>query len=67
MPFAKTVPTKVFDEASGLWINGPDVLLTKNSFSHAIENNSNTQVWMSDGTFIMVGQDLATIEAFLNS
>jgi len=67
MPYAKTVPTKLFNESTGLWENGPDVLLTKNSFSHAVEQGTNTQVWMSDGTFIMVGQDLSTIETFLNS
>lgn len=70
MPFAKKVQTLIYDEGSSAWINGSQVVITKNSIAAAVEPASaidKTSVMLNDGSTLRVNQTLQQIEDFLNS
>lgn len=68
MPNSKTVPTLLWNDQTEIWEPGPNVLISKNSFSRAQDpGDGTTQVWTADGGSIRVSQTLAQIETFLNS
>ena len=64
MAFAVTVSTLIRKDAQ--WVEGPEVLLTKNSFSHAQVVEGMSCVQMNDGATIFVNQTVQQMEDFLN-
>lgn len=68
MAYAKKIQT-LTNDGNG-WVNGPDVVVTKNSIAAAVEPDSavgKTAVRLNDGTSIRVNQTIDQILAFLNS
>lgn len=68
MAFAVSVVSRVWNENTLTWSDGPEVLLTKNSFSRAQDGgDGTTQVWTSDGQSFRAKQTIVQMETFLNS
>ena len=68
MPFAVSIVSRQWNEGTEAWEDGPEVLLTKNSFSRALDaGDGTTQVWTSDGASFRAKQTIVQMETFLNS
>jgi len=74
MPYAKTVQSLIWVETNipnpgdGDWQPGPDILITKNSFSRAEDpGDGTTQVWFSDGASARFAQTVQQMQDFLNA
>lgn len=67
MAFSIQVTSMYYDEGTDTWKDGEVVLVTKNSFTAAIDRGPRTQVRLNDGSSVMIKANLAAIETFLNS
>lgn len=70
MPFAQKVNTLIWNEVAEVWEAGPQVVVTKNSVTAAVEPESavgKTSVRLNDGSSIRINATLQQIEDFLNN
>lgn len=73
MPFATKINTLIWvqeGEEPGAWVAGPQVVVTKNSVTAAVEPESaagKTAIRLNDGSSIRVNATLQQIEDFLNN
>ena len=70
MAFAAKVNTLVWDDATSIWVDAGEVVVTKNSIAAAkVPEGSPTKtaVRLNDGSTIRVNQTLDQILLFLNS